>query len=188
MKITRSIVCFLIVLALFWLMFYLRNPKMLLRCYNLGYLLVIVGGTIALGFISFSPAEIGKALTIGWSRRECSQDEYRKYFLVLRALSRNAISLGFIAFGIFFFLTLSDPDPKMISPNLSRAVLPLIYGVFLSEIILRPIANQILRKITNPVVLQESRRDKWEIILITVVLFLAVLTVFLALIGAFSIA
>ena len=102
---------------------------------------IVVGGALA----SFPPSRLSRALRDAFSSGSIEPDQAKSSSAVFFRLSELAIGAGLAGtlVGLVMMLQSMD-DPAAIGPAMAVALLTLLYGVLLSEIVFRSFAADIL--------------------------------------------
>lgn len=102
---------------------------------------LILGGALATTAISFSPSDIGSAVRAVWKKgNDQSEQIYDRAILIFGAMRKRAIAFGIIGFfiGCVTLLTRLD-DPAAIGPPVAVALLSVLYGVCIAELVFAPL-------------------------------------------------
>ena len=107
--------------------------------FDIPSLLLVVGGGFLVTLSIVSPRALARALAAGWRGSCTSTADGRTDRSVLRCLSRGFLACGVLGTGIgvahvLFFLD----NPEHFSPAMAVALLSILYGIFLSEMVVRP--------------------------------------------------
>ncbi|MEC7241398.1 MAG: MotA/TolQ/ExbB proton channel family protein [Myxococcota bacterium] len=104
---------------------------------------VIVGGALA----SFSPSQISTAFEDGFSGGTVESERAHESSSVFFRLSELSVAAGIVGtlLGLVMMLQQMD-DPTAIGPAMAVALLTLLYGIMLSELVFRSFAASILER------------------------------------------
>ena len=116
---------------------------------------IVCGGALA----SFSPSQIATALRDGFSKDSMESERAHQSSAVFFRLSELSIAAGFTGtlLGMVMMLQALD-DPAAIGPAMAVALLTVLYGLILSELVFRSAAADILERGNSSGVLPRARR------------------------------
>ena len=108
-------------------------------------IIIVLGIVVGGGLASFPPSRLSMALRDAFSSGSIAPDQAKSSSRVFFRLSELAIGAGLTGtlVGLVMMLQAMD-DPTAIGPAMAVALLTLLYGVLLSEIVFRSFAADIL--------------------------------------------
>ena len=110
-------------------------------------LLLVLGGTVAGIFLSFSPSDVARAMGAHFGTETLSEKEALKSFHLFSRLAELATAMGALSLIIGLGQMLQEmEDPTKIGPTMAAALSGLVYGVLLGEVVFRAAAADCLSR------------------------------------------
>jgi len=146
MRIT-AIIAFIVVIGILVLGMELEGSTAIFI--NLPGFIFVVGGTIASTITSFSFSETNSAIRAVCKKgSDASEEEYNRAILIFSAMRGRALAFGIIGFIIGCILILAAVDDlAQIGPSAAVALLTILYGICLSELVFAPLVAVARKKL-----------------------------------------
>ena len=142
----RSIIAFLLILALLTLMIW-ANKGGARDFVSLTAVIYILVSVLVSSLLSFSLREISLAFKVLWGRAEATETNCRRAALIFKAMRARSLTFGVLGAFVGGILILTKLEGlSRIGPNVAIASLSLFYGIFLSELIFRPMVETAEKK------------------------------------------
>jgi len=139
MRIT-AIIAFIVIIGMLAFVMWIATGNIGVYIHLVRFVFVVVG-TIVSSITSFSFSELSTAIRAVCKKgSDAPEEEYNKAMLVFSAMRGRAIAFGVIGFFIGGVATLAVlDDVTQIGPSLAMALLTVLYGICLSELVFAPL-------------------------------------------------